>query len=97
MSKRFAATAKQREIMDLVLGSADAGRDLSFVDLHADLSYEATPQALQYSIRYLEQHGLLVRKYGAGRRLSLAPTLLAYQLIRPTAGEPVLEDPSPRS
>lgn len=86
MSKRFAATPKQQEIVTLVLQAADRGEDAEFHELRAALSYgpDVSPQALQFSIRYLEQHGFLSRKYGEKRKCLISPTLLAYQVFRPT-------------
>ncbi|MCP1540072.1 hypothetical protein [Methylorubrum extorquens] len=85
MPETFAGTDKQHEIMGLVLAAADAGSDIAFHDLKASLSYgpAVTPQALQFSIRYLEQHGFLSRKYGEKRKLYIAPTLKAYREFRP--------------
>jgi DNA-binding HxlR family transcriptional regulator len=84
--KRFAATVKQTEIVTKVLEAADRGSDIEFHDLRAALSYGpgVTKQALQYSIRYLEEHGFVSRKYGEKRKCFIAPTLLAYQVFRPT-------------
>lgn len=87
MTKRFNNTPKQQEIVELVLKAADRGGDLEFHDLHATLSYgpSVSKQAVQYSIRYLEQHGFIARKYGHKRECLISPTLLAYQVFRPTS------------
>lgn len=98
--KRFAGTAKQQEIVNQVLDAMDAGVEIEFHALRGKLSYgmSVTKQALQSSIRYLEEHGFISRKYGHARKLYLLPTMLAYQVFRPapsTMLDP--EDPEPHS
>lgn len=97
MAETFAGTDKQHEIMNLVFAAADGGRDIGFHELKGCLSYGAgiTDQALQYSLRYLDWHGLIARKYGARRKLTIAPTLLAYQMLRSNSGTAMDLDPVP--
>jgi hypothetical protein len=97
MPETFAGTEKQHEIMNLVFAAADGGRDIEFHELKGLLSYgsDVTKQALQFSIRYLEQHGMVARKYGHRRKLFLAPTMLAYQVLRSNSGVAMDLDPVP--
>lgn len=83
--KAFAQTEKQTEIMNLVLDAAQAGSFISVVDLREKLSYgsSVTVQAIQFSLRYLEQHGMIERIYPKGR-LFLKPTILGWQIFRPS-------------
>lgn len=97
MPETFAGTDKQHEIMGLVFAAADGGRDIEFWELKGLLSYGdgITKQALQYSLRYLDRHGLIARKYGHRRKLTIAPTLLAYQVLRSNSGTSMDLDPVP--
>lgn len=99
MPETFTGTDKQHEIMGLVFAAADGGRDIEFWELKDSLSYGAgiTKQALQFSIRYLEQHGMVARKYGPRRKLFIAPTLLSYQMLRSNSGLSMDSDPVPPS
>ena len=97
MAETFAGTDKQREIMSLVFAAADGGRDIEFWELKGALSYgpDVSKQAIQFSLRYLEQHGLIARKYGVGRKLFIAPTMRAFQMLRTNAGPAMDLDPVP--
>ncbi|KAA5604421.1 hypothetical protein F1188_16310 [Roseospira marina] len=84
---RLALTPKQREIMKCVLEATDAGEVLTIRGLKEKMSYgpDVTLQAIQSSIRYLEQHGVLVRSYEkifSRRQVIVKPTLSGYRIFR---------------
>ena len=58
-------TDKQAEIMRLAVKGSTSGDFISLKELHYRLSYghEVSEQAIQASIRYMEQKGLVTRKY----------------------------------
>lgn len=81
----YRATQKQSEIIKLVLEAADAGESLHFADLKKRLSYSASQQSVQQSIRILVDHGMIEKKTDRdGRKMLLYPTLLAYHYHRAT-------------
>ena len=78
---------KQREIMRHLLSAAAVAGELSFEDLRGKLSWSAKPVSIGSSLRYLEQHGFLVRETRAvpgrqGRLTFLKPTAAAYVAFR---------------
>lgn len=83
----YRATQKQSEIMQHILEAADAGTPLHFAELRAKLSYKASQQSIQQSIRILVDHGLIDKKTDRdGRKMMLYPTLLAYHYHRSPIG-----------
>lgn len=93
MSERqqtFYLTGKQQVILDLVMNHTEQGEFPDMDQLHEALPYDCTKQALQFSIRYLEQHGMVERRprekrRGRSRRI-IAPTPQCYAVMRPGSG-----------
>lgn len=75
-------TAKQRELMGIILREAGQGRFLSIKELHELISYEASYGAIRISVRWLERQGMLERRQ-AGRLTMLVPTQRGYDWFRP--------------
>ena len=70
-------TAKQREIMALIMKAVVEGRYLTIAELHSQLSYPCSYGAVRVSVRFLEDHGML-SKVPQGRTTGLSPTSEAY-------------------
>lgn len=89
-AKTFYLTAKQQEILDAVMTLTGRGEFPDMDELLGAVSYECSKQAMQCSVRYLEQHGMLERRdpelRRGRRRRVIAPTRLCYQLMRPDYG-----------
>lgn len=86
MNQRPKRTEHQREIMGLVIKAANQGRFLTQKELYPMLSYasEVTFGAVRFSIRLLEERGLLLRvKAATGRDKELVPTDRGYDWFRP--------------
>jgi DNA-binding PadR family transcriptional regulator len=83
----FARSAKQREIMGVVLAAMDAGEELTGKVLISRLSYKATHQAIYCSLDFLENHGLIHREYRGCRGVKITPTPKAYVLFRGSGQE----------
>jgi hypothetical protein len=91
-AENFSGTEKQYEILTKVLAAADLGAPISLIDLWRSLSWGATvtKQAVLCSIRILEHHGMVERRYGRklqrqhrqGMPQYVLPTLKCYQLLR---------------
>lgn len=77
-------TDKQVEIVDHVLKAADAGAFIDFETLYRSLSYKCSRQALLCSLNILEEAGLVAKQYRYRATMLLKPTLLAYQVYRPS-------------
>lgn len=91
----FYLTAKQQEIMDAVLRLTGRGEFPDMDELLDAVSYKCSKQAMQFSVRYLARHGLLEKKEPelrrGRRRAVIAPTKLAYDLLRVDYGSADME------
>ena len=78
-------TEHQREIMGLVIKAANDGVFIKQSELQAMLSYgtEVTYGAIRFSLRLLEEKGMLERVKIAGNNRNLVPTLRGYDWFRP--------------
>jgi hypothetical protein len=82
-------TKKQRTIMKMVCaGNVDSSGNLEcWLDLDQLIEKcgkDNTKQAMQFSVRYLENKGMLTKAYEvrrAARRMVLAPTGLAFEVM----------------
>ena len=77
-------TGKQRQILDAIIMGNPDGTWLDLDQLLEVLPYKPTKQALQFSLRFLENRSLLVKKdlefrRGQMRRI-IAPTSDAYEI-----------------
>lgn len=79
----FKSTAKQREIMELVLGAANDGAFLPLQDLYTKLSWapDVSIQSIQCSMKFLAKHGM-VDPYRERGRTYYKPTAIAYARYR---------------
>lgn len=84
MTQRPKRTEHQKEIMGLVIKAANNGRFLTQDEIYPMLSYasEVTFGAVRFSIRLLEEQGLLMR-VKTGRKRELVPTERGYDWFRP--------------
>ncbi len=91
-AQTFNGTEKQYTILRYVLAAADKGQPLPLVDLWQTLPWGPTvsKQAILNSIRTLEHHGYVERRYGkdlnpkhtSGKKQYLLPTPACYKLLR---------------
>lgn len=90
-------TKKQGTIMTLVcIGNKDAAGNLeSWLDIDQVMErcgYACSKQAMQFSIRYLLQKGLVEKSYECrrgSRRMVLAPSAIAFEAVNGThLGDP---------
>jgi hypothetical protein len=81
----FAHTDKQAEIMRHILTAADTGVPITLEKLREDLSYRASKQAVLCSLRFLEGHGFVEKRYHGNRTMDILPTKLAYSTFRTLA------------
>lgn len=84
MSRKFAKTEKQAEILDIILKRVDNGLECTINDIAESLSYSCSKQALLFSLRILEEHGMIVKERGINNwvPMRLKPTMKAYETIR---------------
>ena len=78
-------TARQREIMALVMTGAGGGDWLDISQLQEALGGTKSLQALQCSIRFLAAHLMLMKEYQTRRgrkRLVLVPTAAGFARFR---------------
>lgn len=80
-------TKKQKEIVLHVLDAADEGRDLPFPELKKKLSYTAVNASINQSVENLHDAGVIVKKKLPNKRIVLAPTKTAYDLLRPSRSD----------
>lgn len=80
----FQQSRKQREIMRLLIDATAKGEELTMSQLKERLSYgkDVSRQAVQCSIRYLEGHGMLVKKNRGRTSTLLMPTAAAMARYR---------------
>lgn len=80
-------TTKQRQILDVLIQGNPDGTFVDLDQLLERLPYATTKPSIQHSIRILMKKGLMERKPTEYRRESyrrvLAPTMLAYSILRP--------------
>lgn len=83
MATEFVNTAKQQEIMRLVLGAADNGYFIGLTEIHDRVSYGKSvgSPAIQCSMRFLIKHDL-VERIRIGRFSHFKPTSRAYRRYR---------------
>jgi hypothetical protein len=62
MTKKPYRTAKQRELMGIILAEAGEGRFLNFQTLHAKISYGASYGAVRTSIRFLVKAEMVTKE-----------------------------------
>lgn len=81
---QFAHTAKQHELMELILKAADSGAFITVKELHAKVSYgkDCKKQAILCSLRLLEKHGFIAKKYRGPKSAEIVPTAQAYTVFR---------------
>lgn len=85
-------TVKQREVMKIILSSADNGEFADMDQILDRIGYETTKSSMHFTIRTLIKHGLVVKRDGVEPRMGkdgamkykriYIPTLLGYQMIR---------------
>ena len=81
--KKPRRTAKQKEIMSIILTSAGEGVLLTSQEIHDRVSYrdECTHGAIRVSLRYLEELGMIERVRD-GKTVRVHPTEKGYDWFR---------------